>query len=1426
MLVFIRRFVVPLSALISAALVPLQAQSTAAGAVTVAVSSSANPAVYAAPLTFTVVVAPPAAAGPAPTGLVSASLAGLYQLGAASLDSAGRAVLQVPSNPGLFATLPPGLGAGSNTITFSYSGDARYAPAQSAFTQWIGKANTATTASLTGGIQSLVLAAAVSIHEPSVATTGFAFPGGSSGGAPSGTVQFFDGTTLLGTATLAQSSLFTSTATLAVTVVPAALTAAYSGDADFNPSTSSAAVQPGQGAATLTVTSSANPSVFAAPVTLKIAVAPAAAGGPVPTGSVSASILGLFALGSVTLDPTGQGSLTVPRDPALLASVPWGFAAGPNTVRLTYSGDSYYAQSQTAYTQAVNKADTSTTALVAASGAGIEATVSIQEPSVTPTGFALPGANAAVSNPTGSVQFMQGGAVVGTAVLSPSGHFQSTATLPVPVASSNYGQIVAIYSGDANYNPSTSPAATQPTQAAANLTVTSSANPSTFAEPVTFSVAVTPAVSGGPVPTGTVRATVLGSETLGSATLDSTGRASLTVPQAPGAATPLPWGLATGPNSITFTYSGDFANYAQAQTTYNQIVNKTDTITTVRVAPAATPAKSFTIVATVTFHELAITLTPFAIPGTGSLSASPTGNVDFFDGTKLLGTVALTQGLNFTSTATLTTSTVPSSIRAVYYGDTNFNGSTSASTPLLGGPPVTISLAASANPVAYGAAFTLVATVAPAIPGGVTPTGTLTFYDGSQNLGWIAGLDNMGRGALPIPIPLPTPLVCAPTCPAAAEEMILSAGSHTITVTYSGDANYAGVASSALSPPVQLNLEISKAPSATTLSGVCAVTGLLAQCLSTATVADAQPPAGGPLHFMAMGPAGLVDGDPSGSVQFFSGATSIGMAPLTPSTSLNVASTASLYNTNGASSAVYSGDANFLGSSTTPSSKTATIIRLAGSPNPASVGQSVTLAATVVENPVNPAIVAPTGTVSFRDGVTLLGQVALGSGGAATLSTTFSTPGPHFISATYSGDTIYLPASSATYNQMVTQQGSALGALTLVAGSPTAVFGQQIVFFVGVSGTGNSPPQGSVTLLDGATVIGGGSLDLGTAAAIVSLSVGTHQISAVWAGDVNWPPAVSPVLAYVVNRAPTVTSLAVSPVPTVEGQVTLLATVSVPRPGAGTPTGTVQFIDTGTQAVLGTSPLTAGGATASVSQNELAAHTVEAVYSGDTDFAPSSSAPNTGPAITDALGAPTSALAPDEIATIWGAGMANSSATATPPLATSLAGASVTVADSTGSSRPALLYYVSPAQINFVVPTDTSSGPAAVTAAGAGASVNVTILPVLPTLFPVTTAQIVRVHPNGTQEIDSAAGPIAFGSDSLSLVLAATGIRHRSSLSQVSCTIGNLVLPVTYAGAQSQFPGLDEVVVPLPASLQGAGAIDVVVTAGGYGSNALSLTFQ
>ena len=68
-----------------------------------------------------------------------------------------------------------------------------------------------------------------------------------------------------------------------------------------------------------------------------------------------------------------------------------------------------------------------------------------------------------------------------------------------------------------------------------------------------------------------------------------------------------------------------------------------------------------------------------------------------------------------------------------------------------------------------------------------------------------------------------------------------------------------------------------------------------------------------------------------------------------------------------------------------------------------------------------------------------------------------------------------------------------------------------------------------------------------------------------------------------------------------------------------------------------------------------------------------------------------------------------------------------------------------------------------------------------------------------------------------------TGISHRSSLANVAVTIGGVSLPAMYAGSQGQFPGLDQVNVPLPLSLRDAGIVNVTVTVDGVTSNAVKI---
>jgi uncharacterized protein (TIGR03437 family) len=52
-----------------------------------------------------------------------------------------------------------------------------------------------------------------------------------------------------------------------------------------------------------------------------------------------------------------------------------------------------------------------------------------------------------------------------------------------------------------------------------------------------------------------------------------------------------------------------------------------------------------------------------------------------------------------------------------------------------------------------------------------------------------------------------------------------------------------------------------------------------------------------------------------------------------------------------------------------------------------------------------------------------------------------------------------------------------------------------------------------------------------------------------------------------------------------------------------------------------------------------------------------------------------------------------------------------------------------------------------------------------------------------------------------------------------------VTVPVTFAGPQSAYPGLDQVNISIPPALRGRGEVDVVVTVGGVASNAAKLAF-
>jgi uncharacterized protein (TIGR03437 family) len=262
--------------------------------------------------------------------------------------------------------------------------------------------------------------------------------------------------------------------------------------------------------------------------------------------------------------------------------------------------------------------------------------------------------------------------------------------------------------------------------------------------------------------------------------------------------------------------------------------------------------------------------------------------------------------------------------------------------------------------------------------------------------------------------------------------------------------------------------------------------------------------------------------------------------------------------------------------------------------------------------------------------------------------------------------------------------------------------------------------------------------------------------------------------------------------------------------------------------------------------SNAAALPIEAAYSGDSNFQASTSTPL--PAATNAAALLMANFAPAEIASLYGVAGLSGNATGTLPLPTVLGGTTVTITDSTGTARPAQLTaaFASASQINFVIPAGTANGFATVTITTPGGGTIETVILVGTTAPGIFTAnmtgkgvyagQVVDGNPDGTQTILSPAvwdavtnqydaAPISLGpaGEQVYLVLYGTGLRQATT---VTASVNGVSLPVAYYGAQSQFPGLDQVNLEVPRSLAGAGLVNLVVTVDGAAANTVTFDIE
>jgi virginiamycin B lyase len=222
-------------------------------------------------------------------------------------------------------------------------------------------------------------------------------------------------------------------------------------------------------------------------------------------------------------------------------------------------------------------------------------------------------------------------------------------------------------------------------------------------------------------------------------------------------------------------------------------------------------------------------------------------------------------------------------------------------------------------------------------------------------------------------------------------------------------------------------------------------------------------------------------------------------------------------------------------------------------------------------------------------------------------------------------------------------------------------------------------------------------------------------------------------------------------------------------------------------------------------------------------------------------------VAAESIVAAFGSRLAIATEVATTlPLPTGLANTRVSVRDSAGAARDAPLFFVSPAQVNYLVPAGTAGGAATVTITSGDGRISLgaaQIASVGPGLFAanadgrgVAAASVLRVRADNSQIYEPAAvfdaaqnrfvaraidlGPEG---DRVFLILFGTGLRFRSALSSVTARIGGVDAAASFAGAQGDFAGLDQVNLLLPRSLAGRGEVEVVLAVDGHVANTVMI---
>ncbi|MCW2679890.1 MAG: hypothetical protein JWM62_1291 [Frankiales bacterium] len=750
----------------------------------------------------------------------------------------------------------------------------------------------------------------------------------------------------------------------------------------------------------------------------------------------------------------------------------------------------------------------------------------------------------------------------------------------------------------------------------------------------------------------TVDATASPAVPTGSVTLSVDGTVVATEALAGGQATLSTTSIPVGTGSVIATYVPSTGFSASQSPALQHTVTRGTTTTTLAVPAASVAGQSVALVATVTA----------AAPST----AAPAGEVVFTAGSTPLGTAPLVGGVARVSTTGLPIGS--GQVIATFTQTTQLAGSTSpAQTHVVAKAPTTVALTATS--AAPGQPLTLTATVAVTAPGSGTPTGDVVFKDGSTVLGTVplaggAAVLKLGGlaggahaltaayagdvhllpsgGALSLtlarvaayvsirsvspepsrygqPVTVVVPVVgqtgltvtgqvevawagtvvgSAPVIGGVATVVTegLDVGRTNVSAHYLGDANHDEGRSPTGSDAVLTWHRVDKAAPPILLSSEASPTRFGER---VRVYADVAPVLGRvpirPVYFRMVRAGTVRSGQFDASGRAFADFFPDKAGPLAFSVSVEADPWFEALYADGFTHQV--------------DAATADVSLVAA---PATVDQPALLIATV-----GPEAARGIGWVHFYDGPVEVAQAPVGFDGRALAQVTFTTAGPHTLTALYDGAFgPFEQARSAAVVLEVTGRSVQFGPLDGASDYGERAF---LIARMFASGAGQRVPTGTVQVRLGTRVLGSagftepsvlssGVLVRSDVPLDPSLEPGTYAFTVVYSGDATFA-GFSQAATWTVERRRAVAQLdAPAPANPVAASPVLLTGRVLPGPaGAPAPTGTLTLGRGGASCTV---PLTGGalgGSCSAVFPGIPETEQVFARYSGDTRYAPADS---------------------------------------------------------------------------------------------------------------------------------------------------------------------------------------------------------------------------